>query len=138
MITLTASLKDLSKITQAMRELSLGAHTIFLLQGEVASGKTTLIQAFVKAQGINDPVTSPTFSLLHTYGQNIYHYDLYLKELDELLALNLLESLESEGIHLVEWGSEALRRMLISLGFKPIIIEITPDQEERNYKIHHA
>ena len=41
---------------------------IFNLNGDLGSGKTTFVKAFVKALGIDEEVSSPTFSIVHEYG----------------------------------------------------------------------
>ena len=46
---------------------------VVLLSGDLASGKTTLVKAIIKAHGIEESVTSPTFSLMQIYGKDIYH-----------------------------------------------------------------
>lgn len=69
---------------------------LFLLRGELGSGKTTFVQQACHLFGVQDPVRSPTFSLLNIYytiaSLSVYHYDLYrLKEgdpLDDLIDLN--------------------------------------------------
>ena len=55
-------------------------HTIFLFEGELGSGKTTLIKKILKDVGISEHVKSPTFSLFNEYIENdliIFHFDLY-------------------------------------------------------------
>ena len=49
---------------------------VMLLSGDLASGKTTLVKAIIKAHGIDESVTSPTFSLMQIYGKDIYHLSL--------------------------------------------------------------
>ena len=49
---------------------------VVLLSGDLASGKTTLVKAIIKAHDIDESVTSPTFSLMQIYGKDIYHYDI--------------------------------------------------------------
>ena len=55
-------------------------YTIFLFEGDMGSGKTTLIKQVVKDIGISENVKSPTFSLVNEYIENdliIFHFDLY-------------------------------------------------------------
>lgn len=87
-------------------------HNIFLLCGEVGSGKTTFVKNLGKRAGIGDLITSPTFNLAQQYGSNFYHYDLYRKNLNEMLSLGLLDMLSEAGFHFVEWGDEKLFTML--------------------------
>lgn len=108
---------------------------VYLLEGDLASGKTTLVKAMVRYLGNPSVVTSPTFLLAQDYGEGIYHYDIYQKDLEELLALGFLEELEREGWHFVEWGDEKLAKMLkrIGMGFRRV--EILPKQNLREYRI---
>ncbi len=108
---------------------------VVLLRGDLASGKTTLVQNFVSSVGINDIVTSPTFSIQSIYGNNIYHYDVYNKTLNEFIALGLLEEFEKSGIHFVEWGDEKLENILTEYGFDVLVVNIEKKEESREYII---
>jgi tRNA threonylcarbamoyladenosine biosynthesis protein TsaE len=110
---------------------------IILLRGTLASGKTTLVKKFVENIGIKDIVTSPTFSIQSIYGDNIYHYDIYNKTLNEFISLGLLEEFEKSGIHFVEWGDEKLEKILKEYGFNFLIISISKndDKNRREYII---
>lgn len=113
---------------------------VVLLQGDLGSGKTTFVRAFVRYMQQDDEVTSPTFNLVHEYGQEskrIYHYDLYRKSLEELLEWGLLDMLEREGIHLVEWGDERLETLLRRSGYEVmrISIALAPSHQQRIYKV---
>ncbi len=85
--------------------------TLVLLIGELGAGKTTLAKGIVKGLGAAEPeeVSSPTFTLIHEYGEpvRVYHVDLYrLEEAAEAAALGLEELLEREAVVLVEWGEK--------------------------------
>lgn len=110
--------------------------TIVILRGDLASGKTTLVKNFVKYKGFDDLVTSPTFSLQSIYSNDIYHYDIYNKTLEEFISLGMLEEFEKDGIHFVEWGDEKLQNLLIEYGYKVILVEIQKSDNKRQYKIH--
>lgn len=110
--------------------------TIVILRGDLASGKTTLVKNFVKYKGFDDLVTSPTFSLQSIYSNNIYHYDIYNKTLEEFISLGMLEEFEKEGIHFVEWGDEKLQNLLTEYGYKVILVEIQKSDNKRQYKVH--
>lgn len=97
---------------------------VIVLKGDLASGKTTLVKALVKYLNIDEEVTSPTFSLQQIYADKIFHYDIYNKELDGFLALGMLEELEKDGLHLIEWGDERLEAILKNIGLDYITIEI--------------
>ena len=79
-----------------------------VLAGEMGAGKTLLVQGMCTALGVTDPVTSPTFNLVHSYAGNdatVYHADLYrLKNRYEIADLALEEFSQQGGIVLIEWG----------------------------------
>lgn len=81
---------------------------MILLAGEMGAGKTTFTQSFGMALGITEPITSPTFNLLHNYDTgrvSLHHADLYrLERTGELTDLGLDELQDSGGIVIVEWG----------------------------------
>lgn len=87
---------------------------IIVLSGEMGAGKTAFAQGFGRALGVTDPITSPTFTLVHSYpiergpraGKlTLHHADLYrLERTAEVADLALRELAEFAGIVLVEWG----------------------------------
>jgi tRNA threonylcarbamoyladenosine biosynthesis protein TsaE len=108
MIRLTAhSTDDTREIASAIAMLVRSGDMIVLI-GEMGSGKTTFSQHFAHAFGITEPVTSPTFNLLHNYAGGrlkLHHADLYrLERTGELDDLGLTELQEAGGVMLVEWG----------------------------------
>lgn len=116
------------------------SHQIVLLRGDLASGKTTFVSHLAKEIGIQDCITSPTFSLQNIHSaphQRLFHYDLYRKNLEECLELGLLEMLEAEGWHFIEWGDEKLESLLKQSGFAVAIITINKnDQNHENNRIY--
>ena len=108
MIRLTAhSTDDTRGIAQAIAKLVRAGDMIVLI-GEMGSGKTTFSQHFAHALGVTEPVTSPTFNLLHNYAGGrlqLHHADLYrLERTGELDDLGLTDLQEAGGVMLVEWG----------------------------------
>ena len=108
MIRLTAhSTDDTREIASAIAMLVRSGDMIVLI-GEMGSGKTTFSQHFAHALGITEPVTSPTFNLLHNYAGGrlkLHHADLYrLERTGELDDLGLTDLQEAGGVMLVEWG----------------------------------
>ena len=123
-------------VRQFLKNVSEG---VVVLQGDLAAGKTTLVKAIVKAKGIADIVTSPTFSLQQCYGDSIYHYDLYNHGLDHFLSLGMLEELDKYGLHFVEWGDDSLIELLNSIGITTTVIKIHKvSDDEREYEVEYA
>ena len=89
---------------------------VVLVVGEVGAGKTTLIRGACRALGVTEPVTSPTFTIGHSYGGRVpvSHLDLYRLQTLEGEDPALLEDyLGGDGVAFVEWpdaGSERLGR----------------------------
>jgi tRNA threonylcarbamoyladenosine biosynthesis protein TsaE len=98
------------------------------LEGPLGAGKTHFVKAIARAMGISDDVTSPTFTLLQSYGRGenrLHHSDWYrLDSESEVLALGLDEFL-GDGVMLIEWGDkfsgilpEGTLRIRIEPGFE--------------------
>lgn len=111
-------------------------NAIILLEGDLASGKTTFVKEFVKFFEIDDEVTSPTFNIQNIYGTNIYHYDIYQKSVNEFIQIGLFDMLSESGYHIIEWGNEELANLLKMYGFKFFHIKITaPESSYRIYQV---
>ena len=84
---------------------------VVLLDGEMGAGKTTTTKLIAEAIGVVDDVTSPTYTLVHTYSGGrltLHHADLYrLKSTAEIDDLGLEEILSAGGVLLIEWGAPA-------------------------------
>jgi len=129
-------LDELDVIVHKLKTLTSNNNKIILLRGDLASGKTTFVKKFVESIGSKDNVTSPTFSIQTVYSNDIFHYDIYNKTLEEFVALGLLEEFEKEGLHFVEWGEDRLENILNDYGFEVINIEIKKLDGKRLYRIY--
>jgi tRNA threonylcarbamoyladenosine biosynthesis protein TsaE len=89
----------------------LDGHELICLEGQLGTGKTTLIQAIGRAQGVTTPITSPTFTLVNEYrGRKgmLYHVDLYrLSTPEEIVQAGIDAYLYGDGICLIEWAEKA-------------------------------
>lgn len=109
---------------------------VVVLQGDLASGKTTFTQAFSRFLGLKDTVTSPTFSLQQPYGNKLFHYDLYNYGFEKFVSMGMLEELEKPGYHLIEWGDESLITFMKKAGFAYVVVKITKcDNKTRYYEV---
>ena len=112
---------------------------VVILQGDLASGKTTFTQSFARYLGLEDAVTSPTFSLQQVYGDRLFHYDLYNYGFEKFLSLGMMEELERAGYHLIEWGDETLIGWLKRAGIDTVVLKITKcDEQSRCYEVQCA
>ena len=114
-----------SKIIEAA-----GDRTIWLFDGEMGAGKTTLIQALCAEKGVTDDVTSPTYSIINEYvtseNQLVYHFDFFrLNDVAEALDIGCDEYFHSGDICFIEWPS----RVSPILPNRSIIINIEVNQQ---------
>lgn len=103
--------------------------TIFALQGDLGSGKTTLVKAMVEKLGGKN-VSSPTFSIVQPYSSpsgEIFHFDLYrLSSADEVMEIGMDDYIHSGAFCFIEWP-ELILPVLPQKSSKLIIIEIQKD-----------
>jgi tRNA threonylcarbamoyladenosine biosynthesis protein TsaE len=81
---------------------------VWLMNGEMGAGKTTLIKALCEELGVSGGMSSPTFSIVNQYAtsrqETIYHFDFYrLKNESEALDIGVEEYLESGNYCFLEW-----------------------------------
>ena len=81
---------------------------IFLLSGQVGSGKTTMIKSFTKILSVNNNTSSPTFNIVNEYKDrnknSVYHFDLYrLKSINDLVEIGFEEYINSGSYCFIEW-----------------------------------
>lgn len=102
---------------------------IIVLTGELGSGKTKFVQGILKYFGLENQISSPTFTILNEYYSdkiNIYHFDVYrLADIDEFYAIGG-EEYFGKGICLIEWG-EMIEKIL-----PPDYIKVTFKKNEEN------
>lgn len=131
------AINELNPLLQELDSiLKIKGDCVVILRGDLASGKTTFVKSYVKFLGLDDVVTSPTFSLQAIYSGNIFHYDVYNKTLESFISLGMLEEFEKSGVHFVEWGDERLQQLLLDYGYEVILIEIEKKEEKRLYKLY--
>ena len=83
-------------------------HNVIAFHGEMGAGKTTFVHAVCDELGVQNAVSSPTFSIINEYttaaGKTIYHLDLYrLKSAEEAINAGVEDCFYSGNLCLVEW-----------------------------------
>jgi tRNA threonylcarbamoyladenosine biosynthesis protein TsaE len=102
----TSSISQTRELAAALAELARPGD-LFLLVGDLGAGKTAFTQGFGAALGVQEPITSPTFTLARVYRGRLElnHLDVYrLAQLDEVLDLGLQELLDGDSVTVIEWG----------------------------------
>lgn len=105
-----SKIKDFEPVVKALLIFA-GSRRKILFSGEIGAGKTTMIQYLCKELGVEEMVTSPTYSLINEYegkkediAFKIQHMDLYrLKDLDEALNIGIETYLYDESWCFIEW-----------------------------------
>lgn len=96
---------------------------IIVLSGDLGSGKTKFTEGILSYFGLEDEISSPTFTIVNEYHKNdtsIYHFDVYrLEDASEFYAIGGDEYFE-KGICVIEWGeliNDALPKKYIKIDF---------------------
>ncbi len=129
-----SSLDDLDRVAEYIINIS-NQNGIIILQGDLASGKTTLASEIASKLTGGEGAVSPTFSLQHVYKDKLFHYDLYRMDFEEVASLGLLEEFDKDGLHLIEWANEQLTALLARAGYDVWRVDITPIEKGRRYEI---
>lgn len=106
--------------------------TIWIVDGQMGAGKTTLIKEICELLGVVDNVSSPTFSIVNEYltelGKSIYHFDFYrLKNEQEAMDIGIEEYFDTDNLCFLEWASKI--PTLIPSQNIHIKIEVLPDNQ---------
>jgi len=141
MKTYTFTSHNSSETMKFASELASTLHVgdVVVLSGELGAGKTKFTEGFLKYFGLDNQISSPTFSIVNEYQKDnihIYHFDVYrLEDVDEFYAIGG-EEYFSSGICIIEWGEiieEALPNNYIKITFEKDI----SDENLRYLKIEY-
>ena len=109
------------------------APLVVTIAGELGAGKTTLAQAICRGYGVGEPVTSPTYAIVHEYqapASPVYHLDLYrLEREEELTNVGWDDVLAAHALVLIEWPERAGGRL--PADHVPIDLEYVPGDAAR-------
>lgn len=85
------------------------AGTVYTLSGDLGVGKTVFAQGLARGLGIEEPVNSPTFTILQIYEEGrlpLYHFDVYrIGDAEEMEEIGYEDYFFGEGVCLIEWAS---------------------------------
>ena len=115
----------------------LDMHSIIVLSGDLGSGKTKFTEGVLKHFGLEDEISSPTFTIVNEYDAKdfkIFHFDLYrLADVDEFYAMGGEEYLQ-KGLCIFEWG-EMIEEILQTRYTKITFSRDTENTDFRNLRI---
>ena len=97
---------------------------IYCLYGDLGTGKTVFSQGFGVGLGIEEPISSPTFTILKEYDEGrlpFYHFDVYrIGSEDEMEEIGYFDKIDGDGVCLIEWA-ELIRDILPQTYYKVTI-----------------
>lgn len=103
-------INGLDELDQVAKQLldDFKSQRLFLLEGDLGAGKTTLVQAICRQLHVPDEVVSPTYTLVNEYRddkrQAVYHIDLYrLHDIDEAINIGIEDYIYSKVYTFIEW-----------------------------------
>ena len=101
------------------------AGEVYTLVGDLGVGKTVLTQGVAAGLGIEEPVNSPTFTIMQVYEEGrlpFYHFDVYrIGDVEEMEEIGYEDYFYGEGVCLIEWAN--LIEEILPPGHKQITIE---------------
>ena len=104
-------IEKLDNIREAAKQFiaNIGNSTVFAFYGKMGAGKTTFVKAVCEELGVDDVITSPTFSIVNEYrseqtGELIYHFDFYrVKKIEEVYDMGFEDYFYSGALCFIEW-----------------------------------
>lgn len=127
--------KETESFGRALAE-ELKAGDVLALIGDLGTGKTALTRYVAKGLGIDERITSPTFTIVKEYTEGrlpLYHFDVYrVSDADELFNIGIEEYFFGSGVCIVEWADMILD--ILPENTKFIYLEYGKDEGERVYK----
>lgn len=125
---IAASTEDMLSLGRKLSALA-SPGMVIAMTGSLGAGKTTLVKGIAEGLGIEQSVTSPSFTIIKEYHEGrlpLYHMDLYrIDNNEELYMIGFDELIYGTGLSIIEWSEKA--EELIPAGAVKIIIEILPD-----------
>ena len=111
--------------------------TVIVLTGDLGSGKTKLTEGILTYFGLQDEISSPTFTIVNEYNTeslDIFHFDVYrLTDIDEFIAIGGDEYFE-RGASIIEWG-EIIEEILPKDYIKVTFTRNLDEENVRNIQI---
>ena len=109
------------------------APLVIALSGELGAGKTTLAQAICRGYGVVQPVTSPTYAIIHEYESPrsaVFHIDLYrVERVEDLEQIGWADVMAANALVIVEWPEHA--GAMLPAGHLPIALDYAADRPDR-------
>ena len=135
-VTETRSPEETFALGKALGEKASSGEVV-CLNGELGVGKTVFVKGFAKGLGIEEPVDSPTFTILKEYTSGrlpMFHFDVYrIEEAEEMEEIGYREYFYGDGVSLIEW-STLIAEIIPNTALR-VVIEKDPQKGDNYRKI---
>lgn len=104
---ISSSTEETVKLGESIGQV-LEAGMILCLSGDLGTGKTTLTKSIAVSLGVEEYVTSPSYTIVNEYEGKypVYHFDVYrINEIEELYEIGYEEYFFGNGVTIIEWAS---------------------------------
>jgi tRNA threonylcarbamoyladenosine biosynthesis protein TsaE len=131
----TASAEDTRDLAGQLAPLA-AAGDIVLLSGDLGAGKTVFVQGFGRALGVEEAITSPTFTLMRSYAGRLrlVHVDVYRLDMpQEIIDLGIPEMVDEEAVAVIEWGDKA--EAVLPGDFLEVRISFSHTDDQRRIRV---
>ena len=103
---------------------------IYTLNGDLGVGKTIFTKGMARGLGIEEPVTSPTFTILQEYESGrlpLYHFDVYrIGDVEEMEEIGYEDCFYGQGVSMIEWAN--LIEEILPEHYRRVTIEKNPEK----------
>lgn len=125
------SVEETKKIASELAK-TLNGGDVLCMYGDLGAGKTAFVQGLAKGLGIDEPITSPTFTIVNEYYGSLplYHFDVYrIADPDEMYEVGYEEYVYGGGISVIEW-SELIEDILPERRYKVTILKDASEHDD--------
>lgn len=125
------NVEETKKIASELAK-TLSAGDVLCMYGDLGAGKTAFVQGLAKGLGIDEPITSPTFTIVNEYYGSLplYHFDVYrIADPDEMYEVGYEEYVYGDGVSVIEWA-ELIEDILPEKRYKVTILKDTSERDD--------
>jgi tRNA threonylcarbamoyladenosine biosynthesis protein TsaE len=137
LVARTTAVAETQALAAALAELARPGDLV-LLAGDLGAGKTAFTQGFGRGLGIEETITSPTFTLAREYDGTrlrLHHLDVYrMESMAEVFDVDLPELLDDNAVVLIEWG-EAIVGSLPA-DYLEVALHLGDEDDDRVLEVH--